>query len=484
MNRSPSRSFRDYLHTVLRFKWRATALLVGTMLLAALWLGVAPRQYESQAKLFVRVGRENVALDPTVRRDETIAVSASREAEMNSIVEHLRSRQILEKTLAILQPGCRNGSLQKREDEINELGRKLEVTSPRASTVVTLQYRADTPAAAQKTLATLVDVYLDEHMRINRASGSYEFFREQSELLKQQLETAQTALCDAKNRAGIASIEGRRAALESQISAVETQVHQVTAAAAASEAKLKALGTAIDSLPESLLRQMVGGVPNDGLANMENALFALRIQQQDVLSKCTEAHPLAIAAREQLHGVQQSLAQEEPDREQIIAALSAQEVARRASLAAQKEELHAQLGQLNDALVVLNKDAVLVDELTRETRQLQDQYLAYFESMEAARMDQALRTDGISNVSIIQPATFVPTPASPRKALILVLALLGGSLGAVVVVLASEQSDRTSRSRQDPVAERGVHRPAAVSRMPDRVLTTSGGNGAGVLAES
>ena len=88
---------RDYFHAVGRFKWRAAAFFALTMLLAVLYLRLVPRQYASEAKLFVRVGRENAALDPTLTRGETMAINGSREEEMNSIVEHLRSRCILER---------------------------------------------------------------------------------------------------------------------------------------------------------------------------------------------------------------------------------------------------------------------------------------------------------------------------------------------------------------------------------------------------
>ncbi|MFH1264489.1 MAG: hypothetical protein ABIK89_02090, partial [Planctomycetota bacterium] len=86
MNTSHHWSSRDYLLPVFRFKWRAMAVVAAAVSAAALWVWLAPRKYESESKLFVRLGRENIALDPTVKRDEVIGVSASREAEMNSIV--------------------------------------------------------------------------------------------------------------------------------------------------------------------------------------------------------------------------------------------------------------------------------------------------------------------------------------------------------------------------------------------------------------
>lgn len=483
MNTPRTWSLRDYLLAVYRFKGRAVAVLLGTVLLAALWLVFAPREYQSQAKLFVRVGRENAGLDPTVGQGETISLSASREAEMNSIVEHLRSRYIQEKALAILQPDDLNASPEEREETLQRFQKRLDVTSPRASAVVTVQYAANSPQAAQKTVAALVDVYLDEHMRISRPTGSYDFFLDQSKLFKDQLESAQAALRDAKNRAGMASIEGRRTALEAEISALETQIREVGAALAASEAKITALRAAVDSLPEALLRQLLGGMPHDGLASMQDQLFQLRMREQEILSKRTEAHPVAMAIRAEVGQVEEALEREEPDREEIVSALSAQEVANRASLAVQKEELKAQLDQLSNTLVALNEHEVVIGKLMREVKQLETQYLTYVENMEEARIDQALRADKISNVSIIQPATFVPKPVRPRKAMILLLAFLGGSLAAIVVAVLSEQADPMRRAPEEATDKRGLPRLVGVSRVPQYAPAFAGGNGANARSE-
>ncbi len=482
MKTYPSRSFRDYVLLVRRFKWRATAFLLGAMLLAVLWVSFAPREYQSEAKLFVRLGRENVALDPTVSPSETIPLSSTREAEMNSIVEHLRSRYLLEKVLGVVQPRYANASPEAKEKALDRLEEQVHVTSPRSSMVLTVEGRGESPQQAQKTVATLVEVYLDEHMRINRATGSYEFFVEQANLLKGQLESARAARRDAKSKAGMASIEGRRTALESQISALETGIHEVSAALTASDARITALRAAVDSLPEALLRQMVGGAPHDGLARMQEQLFELRMREKELLSKRTEAHPVAIAIREQVREVEEALRREQPDREEIMAALSAREVADRASLAVQKEELQAQLDQLSGDLVALNEAEVVIEERARAVRQLEAQYLAYVENLEEARMDQALRADRISNVSILQPATLVLKPVRPRKAFILLLAFLGGAAGAFGVVLLSEQLEPTSGIDEHAAPDLDSRRRAASPRVPQHASSASGGNGAGVRA--
>lgn len=442
MNTPRSWTIRDYFQAAGRFKGRAMAFFALTMLLAMLYLLFVPRRYESESKLFVRVGRENAALDPTLTKGETMAVSASREEEMNSIVEHLRSRYILERTLARLDPQAAEADPVTREKALIALGNALSVTSPRATTVVTVQGRAGSPEQAQKIVATMVEVYLEEHMRTCRLPASYAFFSEQCKHLDEQLETAQGALRDAKNKIGIASIEGRRTALEGQINAVETKIHEVGTALAAAEAKTKALNAAIQSLPAPLLKQMVGGVPNDGLAAMRDRLFQLQMHEDEVRSKLSRSHPVAAAVHEEVQEVTGVLSREEPERPYLITAISAQDTANQASLAAEKQCLLSQLGLLQKSLATLNSDEVRIDKLARNVLQIQTQYLAYAENKEAARMDQALRIERISNVSIIQPATLVALPVSPRKALTLFLAMLGGALGGVVVVLLSEQWDQ------------------------------------------
>jgi uncharacterized protein involved in exopolysaccharide biosynthesis len=281
----------------------------------------------------------------------------------------------------------------------------------------------------------------------------------------------------------MASIEGRRAALEDQISALETGIHEVGAALTASDARIAALRAAVDSLPEALLRQMVGGTPHDGLARMQEQLFQLRMREQELLSKRTEVHPVAIAIREEVRKVEEALRREQPDREEIMAALSAREVADRASLEVQKEELQAQLDQLSGDLVALNEAEVVIEERARAVRQLEAQYLAYVENLEEARMDQALRADRISNVSILQPATLLLKPVRPRKAFILLLAFLGGSAGAFGLVLLSEQLDPASGIREHIAPDLGSRRRGASPRVPQHASSLSGGNGAGVGAE-
>ncbi len=99
--RSDRRSF------LLRHKWKALGLFVTLMGAAVAVTALSPRTFRSEAKLFVRLGRENSTVDPTatVGRDPIVAVPITRDSEINSVVEILSSRVLLDKVVDAIGPG-------------------------------------------------------------------------------------------------------------------------------------------------------------------------------------------------------------------------------------------------------------------------------------------------------------------------------------------------------------------------------------------
>ena len=54
-------------------------------------------------------------------------------------------------------------------------------------------------------------------------------------------------------------------------------------------------------------------------------------------------------------------------------------------------------------------------QLEREANLLDTNYRRYSENLEQARIDESLEAQRISNITVAQPATFNPKPASPKK---------------------------------------------------------------------
>ena len=94
------------------------------------------------------------------------------------------------------------------------------------------------------------------------------------------------------------------------------------------------------------------------------------------------------------------------------------------SKAALRENRQDFLAQAEEKLKPLNDHALDIAQLQRQVDILEDKYRIHSEKLEQARVDEALEVERISNVNVVQPATFVEKPVSPRKLLTLMVGLV------------------------------------------------------------
>src|SRR4051812_39682881 len=97
-------STRDICRLLFRHKSKVIFCFTLSMCAAVAIVLFWPRKYKSESKLLVRVGRETVALDPTATTGQIMPVSVSRETEVSSVLEMLRSRVMIEKLVDEIGP--------------------------------------------------------------------------------------------------------------------------------------------------------------------------------------------------------------------------------------------------------------------------------------------------------------------------------------------------------------------------------------------
>jgi capsular polysaccharide biosynthesis protein len=76
-------------------------------------------------------------------------------------------------------------------------------------------------------------------------------------------------------------------------------------------------------------------------------------------------------------------------------------------------------------------------------------YKKYFDKLEQARIDHALEMVKISNISVVQPATYPIKPVRPKKLLNIALGLFLGIFGAIGLAFISEYMDHTFKKPED-----------------------------------
>jgi uncharacterized protein involved in exopolysaccharide biosynthesis len=480
--------FERILLALFRYKVRALLAFVVMLVMAVTVTILYPRVYKSEAKLFIRLGRETIHLDPTATTGQTVNMSETREREITSVIELLRGRNLVEKVVdelgvdAIIDekpsrdyggvldwshlaegmwtlvtrltpkpaaPAANNdengsnvpslSATRRRELALRLLQSSLECSAPRNSNVITVACLARSPEFAQQKLRLFVATYAEQHLRVNRTTGSYEFFEEQAEKLKGELEAATAKLRDAKNHVGLVSVDSQRSVIEKEIVKLEDNLADSRAMLASSQAKMAGLRRKLSGPPTTEELQSITGSTSDSIDKMREALFKVQVEEQQLLSRFTPDHPAAVSKRQEVGAAEQLLARQEMIVEQ----------SRVLHHKSQLESSEQQYQIAQQRLRQLNQDEVQIVELQRHVDRLEASYKSYLENREQARIDQALESGRISNVNVAQSPSFVAKPASPKPALTLVLGFIAALSGAIGLALLSEFLDSSLKTPSD-----------------------------------
>ncbi len=464
-NRQSSGQLGDVYRAFSRHKKKAVlffcAVFAGTVLFTLL----VPRQYKSEGKLFVRLGRENATLDPTATlgQNPIVAIPQSREREINSVVEILHSRTLVEKVVDALGPKEIIGR-DDREKAIRRVAKKLKIEAAKKSSVINVTFRGPTPELCQSVVAKLIDTYLDEHGRLNRTHGSHEFFVEQTRRLREKLSRNEAALRDLKNETGLASPAAQRKQLVTRIGRLEDDLLKTEELRAVEEANVRQLRRKAASLPDTQVEE-TSGFGDEGTNRMRERFYALQLRQKEAQSKYTDEHPKMRQVHEQIAAARKILEQEEKTLKRVTREpgrlRQAAELAllvgepKLASLEAQSGQLKSQLAVVRLQLIKLNEDELRVAAAQREVDLLETDYRKYSTNLEQTRIDRQLEVQRMSNINVVQPASFEPLPVRPRILLNLLLGLCAAALGGLALPLAIDQYERMMWSLESEAEDAG-----------------------------
>ncbi len=448
---------RDLVRLAARHKGTMALIVLLVMGTVTAYVLLCPRAYRSQAKLFVRLGRENVTLDPTatVGQAPVVAVPQSRENEINSAVEILNSRVLLEKVVDAVGPRAildgrepasldtQNAPIDEASEEryraITRLTKRLNVEPAKKSNVILVSYDGPTPQIAQTVVSKLIGYYLERYIQLNRNPGAQQFFAEQTARQRHELARSEEALRDFKTATGLLVPEAQRQVLVTRMGRLEDDLLQSTGALAAAEAEVQMLRDKLRGLSPTQITARIKGIRNEAADGMRGQLYALQLREMEASQKHPAGHPELQRLHQATAAAKEVLSREEQDREQFqegpnrvyeetqIALLKEEPAL--ASLRARATLLRTQLDAQRAELKTLNENTLRIARMERELGLQESHYRKYAENLEQAQIDHALEVERISNISVVQPATYEVEPVQPRL-------LLSYGVGAVLAVLA------------------------------------------------
>lgn len=471
---------RDVLFVLFRHKRKALLVFVAISALTVAAALALPDEYRSEAKMLVRLGRESVAMDPTASIGPTVQPIQTRESELNSELEILRSRELVEQVVARLgaerlvsdaEAGMDPAELDA--DAVKQLQEDVHVSVVPDSNVLDVAYVAADPALAHRVVDAYVKEFLDLRLTVYRSPGSQHFFAEQHRMAREELEQVQRQIRDLKDKTGLADLVTQRTIRLNRIGGLESAIDDTHARLAAAEATVDQLRDRLAELPEEVVTSQTTNAPNSSVEMLRQRLAELRLEEQDLASRYVESSPTVQAIRRQITEATAML-QAAEERSQKTTGLNSTwealklrmetELANVAAERAMLERLAADLAQARSGVALLNQAQIQIQQLERQAAIAEEKVQKYARTYEQARIDRALEADKISNISVYQPATRPQDPQGPRRTLLIAVGLFLGVVGSAGTALLAEGLDHTVKRPQD-LRLAGV-RPDAVVSVP------------------
>ncbi len=484
-----------------------TALVVVVLLLI-------PNSYQSDALLYVRMGRGTVSLDPaSTAAGQTISLMDRRQSEINSVREMLRSRIVLDRAVRavgvervlsedawwnktldntsvwfetttnqwqdkylkqrwinkeVFPAGFTKEQYQAQEAlelAIKRLDKALRIDAAKDSYTLGVSVRTYSPELAQSLCEAVVTEYRKVHVDAHSMEGSLQFFESEYALCERRLSDAEAKLRDEKNRTSLMTVTGKQELIHQEIRQLQADRIKAGAELAAAQGRDTEIVKKLQSIPDKLDLEKTAGVGNAATDAMRNQLFELEVMEKDLSSKYSTDHPLVVQVRTKLNQAREIYNGQDSDRtlsKQAVNPIRQEmELDRLRNLSA-LEGWRAQMSEINEKLALaekkaaqLNSDELNINELERNVQLARNDVLTYGRKREEARLLKQLDTGNFSDISVPQPPMLVFKHVAPKRSLFLALGAAGSfvfSCGlAVLRGPRRKVHDRTSQGR--PVAD-------------------------------
>lgn len=481
-------SLKDFLHVVFKRKMQILLFFCVTVCTVAVASFVIKPTYMASAQILVKVGRENL-YTPTGSDMDPIIIRNTRE-QINSEIEILWSRSLAEKVAASLSPKTIYPNLSDKgsgivkailgrtdpqslvDKAVLKLQKNVKIEWIKDSTVIKISFKHKDPKMAVLVVNSLVNFYLDHHLKVHTAPESYEFFQKQSQILKKELGEADEKLKAFKKLHNISSLTEERSLLLNQEAALRSALNRNISQEAEIKNRMSQLTQQLALTRESI-PQGKKVDQNPVLINtLQTKLVELEIREKELLNKYTKNSRLVKNVRGEIRIVKNKLANQEKKQhdtntyglnitsQRLKDELLKNEVALKA-LEGKKEYQGFQLEDYRKRLEKFNQIEAELNQLKQEVEATRKNYSLYLNKFEESRISSAMDTEKITNVNLIEPAKTPLEPASPKVLLNLLLSVLLGAFGGFSLAFFMEYLDDSIETIED--VEDCLHLPVLAS---------------------
>jgi uncharacterized protein involved in exopolysaccharide biosynthesis len=413
----------------------AAAVLLFLALLTSFFI-FRPTSYESRMVFLVR---DEAAALPITSFDEhsqpTMPIS---DVQIGTEIELLSGTELHRQVILTMHPGLSSSELDRHLLAFNKA---LSVLPVPKTTLISVTYSAGSKEDANRTLATLSQLYLAYRASIRGTDRTYAFFDQQADRYYKKLQEDQAALAAFNQEYRVTSMSSEKDELVHKLADARGSVYETEASNREADKQIEAMLAMRAKLPARITTQK-RDLPDQAVAEkLNSSLVELQNKRVELLTKYypTDRHVQELDeqianTRQALERAQKSKSTEEqsdlnPIRQDVEADLEKAQF-RSAGLKARQRSLGAQVGDYQAKLQQLNQLTAQYEDLTRKVKEDESSYELYFKRREDARINRNLDNDKLANVRRIESPSVVP---ESRGQLILSVASIY-TIGVLLIV--------------------------------------------------
>jgi uncharacterized protein involved in exopolysaccharide biosynthesis len=444
---------------------RQTQILVTFLVVVALVVVVTlvmPKQYETRMKVLVKNERVDtiVSADPNGASGYRSEVS---EAQINSEIELLTGnnllRQVVIKSGLARRQGMPDPSIAV-EKAVKRLQSNLKVSPVRKADIIQVEYADINPSRAVAVLATLAELYLDEHLKVHGTPGSYKFFKGEAERYQRGLQNAESQLAAFRRRENIVMLAQQKDVMLQKAAASESSLLQAEASIGEYTRKTADTRRQLGAAQNRVLTQSRTVSNQYSVERLQTMLAELQNRRTQLLAKFRPEDRLVQEAGQEIADTQAALAQaknltgleQTTDVNPLHQALEidlAKQQTELAGLQFLRAELARQTAVYRRQMMTLANDTAADDDLVRTQKEAEDNYLLYAKKTEEARIAESLDQQKIANVAIAETPVEPHLPSKPNVLLNLALGVfLAGFLSLGIAFAAEYFRDTLEQPRE------------------------------------
>ncbi len=513
-------SAKDIIRLFFIYKKPALYAFAATLIIVIAGLYIIPPKYASEAKLLVKLGRENTALPvDIIDRPAVVSNNAQRDQLLDEATL-LQSSAIIEEVARKLERNLseqpsREGWWETLKGYVKDAGQWLldqihaalvglrladEITRTGAlaakleknftvehkvgSAVLELSFRWRDPNIAQRVLREWINIYLEQRQALLGGESAYPFYEQQAQAALAELTAKEQALQELHRNIGSLDLSERERMLAERLEKLRSSRDGLATDINGLKAGISSSAGILVQTPRYVIAEKVTADNpalsdfntrlHDALVERENALRIYQVDAEPVRQlDNTIANLRALIAAEPT----QTVVKETSALNRISSFVEENRANKLVRLDEISKIIHVttlQLHTLEQQHAATLATESRIKSLQRDISVAEKNYSLYIDKLEKVRIDRALDTSRITNVAVMEAPTANLNRVFPKTLQILLASPLVAAFAGLVVAFISTLTDKRIHDGWKIGERFGVPLLAAIPA--PRILPATNGN--------